>query len=52
MNINIIEHKELKRAVSAKELYKFLDVRTDYATWIKRMFECCRGVSINQLLIN
>lgn len=39
-NITIIEHKELKRAVSAKELYKFLDVRTDYATWIKRMIDC------------
>ncbi len=38
--MTIIEHKELKRAVSAKELYKFLDVRTDYATWIKRMIDC------------
>jgi anti-repressor protein len=37
--MTIIEHKELKRAVSAKELYKFLDVRTDYATWIKRMID-------------
>ena len=36
MNITIIEHKELKRAVSARELYEFLEVKTDFTNWCKR----------------
>jgi len=36
VNITIIEHKELKKAVSARELYEFLEVRTDFTDWCKR----------------
>ncbi len=35
-NITIIEHKELQKAVSARELYEFLEVRTDFTDWCKR----------------
>lgn len=35
-NITIIEHKELIRAVSARELYEFLEVKTDFTNWCKR----------------
>lgn len=34
--MTIIEHKELKRAVSAKELYKFLEIDTHFKDWIIR----------------
>lgn len=37
MNITIIEHKELKRAVSARELHEFLGVKTRFNDWIMRM---------------
>ena len=33
--MTIIEHKELKRAVSARELYEFLGVQKDFTSWIK-----------------
>ena len=36
MNITIIEHKELKRVVSARELYEFLEVKTPYHKWTVR----------------
>lgn len=36
MNITIIEHKELKKAVSARELYEFLGINTDFTNWCKR----------------
>lgn len=36
MNITIIEHKEVKRVVSARELYEFLGVKTDFTDWCKR----------------
>lgn len=39
MNITIIEYKELKRAVSARELYEFLEIQTHFKDWIKRMIE-------------
>jgi phage anti-repressor protein len=38
-NITIIEHKELKRAVSARELYEFLEIKEDFTNWFKRMVE-------------
>lgn len=37
--ITIIEHKELKRAVSARELHQFLEINTDFTDWCKRMLE-------------
>lgn len=39
MTITIIEHKELKKAVSARELYEFLEVDTPLHKWIIRMIE-------------
>ena len=39
MKITIIEHKELKKAVSARELYEFLEVDTHFKDWIIRMIE-------------
>jgi phage anti-repressor protein len=39
VNITIIEHKELKKAVSARELYEFLEVDTHFKDWIKRMVD-------------
>lgn len=36
--INIIE-KDGRRIVSARELHTFLEVRTDFTNWCKRMFE-------------
>jgi len=36
VNITIIEHKELKKAVSARELYEFLEVETRFNDWIIR----------------
>lgn len=36
--IKIQEHKG-KQAVSAKELYDFLEVKSNFTTWIVRMFE-------------
>lgn len=39
MNITIIEHKELQKAVSARELYEFLEVDTHFKDWIKRMVD-------------
>lgn len=39
VNITIIEHKELKRAVSARELYEFLEIQTRFNDWIERMVE-------------
>ncbi len=39
MNITIQEQHTLKRAVSARELYDFLEVGCDFTTWCKRMFE-------------
>lgn len=39
MNITIIEHKELKKAVSARELYEFLKIKEAFTDWIKRMIE-------------
>jgi phage anti-repressor protein len=39
MNITIIEHKELKKAVSARELYEFLKIDTPLHKWIIRMIE-------------
>jgi phage anti-repressor protein len=38
-NITIIEHPKLVRAVSARELHEFLEVRTDFTNWCKRMNE-------------
>ncbi len=39
VNITIIEHKELKKAVSARELYEFLEVDTPLHKWIERMID-------------
>lgn len=37
MNITIIENEVLKRAVSARELHKFLGSREQFTDWCKRM---------------
>jgi phage anti-repressor protein len=37
--MTIIEHKELKRAVSARELYEFLEIQTAFHIWIIRMID-------------
>jgi len=39
VNITIIEHKELKKAVSARELYEFLEIQTAFTHWIERMID-------------
>ncbi|WPX99964.1 AntA domain-containing phage antirepressor (plasmid) [Candidatus Megaera polyxenophila] len=36
MNITIIEHKDLVRVISARELHEFLGVKTDFTNWCKR----------------
>lgn len=38
-NITIIEHKELIRAVSARELHEFLEIETHFKDWIIRMLD-------------
>jgi anti-repressor protein len=39
VNITIIEHKELKKAVSARELYEFLEIKEDFTDWFKRYLQ-------------
>jgi phage anti-repressor protein len=39
MNITIIDHKELKKAVSARELYEFLEIKEDFTHWFKRYLQ-------------
>lgn len=34
--ITITDHKELQKAVSARELYEFLGINTDFTDWCKR----------------
>jgi len=36
VNITIIEHKELQKAVSARELYEILEIDTHFKDWIIR----------------
>lgn len=38
-NITIIEHPNLVRAVSARELHDFLEIETPFHIWIERMLE-------------
>ena len=38
-NITITDHKELQKAVSARELYEFLEIKEAFTDWIKRMIE-------------
>ena len=38
-NITIIEHPELVRAVSARELHEFLGSKEQFTDWCKRIFE-------------
>jgi len=39
MNISIIEHPKLVRAVSARELHEFLGSNAQFTDWCERMFE-------------
>lgn len=39
MELIKIENENGKQAVSARELYNFLEVKTDFTNWCKRMFE-------------
>lgn len=37
--IKILQNEEGGQVISARELYQFLEVRADFTTWCKRMFE-------------
>lgn len=39
MNIKITEHPKLVRTVFARDLHKFLGIKTKYADWISRMMD-------------
>lgn len=51
-NITIIEHKELKRAVSARELHEFLEIETRFNDWIERMLEYGFEENLDYILSN
>lgn len=50
MNIVIREHETLIQAVSARELYQFLEIRADFTHWMKRMLDYGFEENIDYLL--